>query len=331
MTHTSNLLMRCVAAVALFVAALVAAGFTQNFTITVTISVPVFTCSGFAASGVCGTSFIGGGGQPFAVVGTSAGTTPGLSGTAVELMVPNANHAALNMNYTTAVNVQTFSTTFTFVPDGWNIAFVLSNNTNTASAQNAAGGNFSAGAGCEGSFFQGFPGVPNNTFALELDQASNLSGADQSGPGGGVGSSGAGFYSSAQYYSTGANAANAPNPPGQSPCTPDLSGGSNFTYHGVDKVSTSPVPLNNPATTVLTTTGDTYSVTITYDGSNLTVSLFDVTASGSCPGASCFTKTWNGVNIPAIVGGNTAWVGLAGGTNNPLPNALLINSWSYSN
>jgi hypothetical protein len=69
---------------------------------------------------------------------------------------------------------------------------------------------------------------------------------------------------------------------------------------------------------------------ITYDGSNLTISLYDVTLGGSCPGASCFTYTWPNVNIPSIVGGTMAYVGLASGSNNPMSVPLLINSWSYS-
>ena len=82
---------------------------------------------------------------------------------------------------------------------------------------------------------------------------------------------------------------------------------------------------------VNTTTGHTYSATISYDGSNLTISMFDVTAGGACPGAACFTTTWTGVNVPVIVGGSTAWVGLAGSTGDPNTDSpLLINSFSYS-
>ena len=44
---------------------------------------------------------------------------------------------------------------------------------------------------------------------------------------------------------------------------------------------------------------------------------------------NCFTYTWTNVNIPAIVGGPTAWVGLAGGTNQSVPNPLLINTWRF--
>jgi hypothetical protein len=272
-----------------------------------------FNCSsGFAATGSCGVSLIGYSGQPFGIVGSQNGSSPGLSGSQVELVPGGAGHVGLNLNYQTAVNVQSFSSTFTFIPNGWNISFVLNNNNNTGLHPN----DFGAGAGCEGSFFQGFVGsAPNNVFALELDSYSPLT------------QNGSFTYSSVQYYTPGVFASNAPNPPGQSPCNPNL-GGTNFTYASVTKVSTSPVNLTTGS--ALTTTGHVYSATVTYDGSNVSISLYDVTAGGSCPGSNCFTHTWNNVNIPSIVGGNTAYVGLAGGTNETVPNALLINSFGYS-
>ena len=293
----------------------------------------VFNCSaGFATAGTCGVFFTNSGsdaGQGLFVVGSFNGSNPALAGSAVNLVPAGANHVANNMNWRSAkVNVGQFSTTFTFVPNGWNLAFILNNSNNNPTFNGNA---FSAGAGCEAAFFQAFgqASPPNNVFALELDQASNLLASNQSGPGGGLGQSPS--YSSVQYYDTGHDPPNPPNAPGRSPCIPDLGTDmTGLTYIPVNKVSTSPVPLNNPPTTVQTTTGHTYSATITYDGSNLTISLFDVTAGGACPGAACFTNTWTGVNIPAIVGGTTAWVGLGGGTNNSLPNPLLINSWSYS-
>ena len=320
---------RYILALLLFCIPVAAYAITTNFNITVTISslTSVFNCSGFASSGTCGVSLIGGGGQPFAIAGSPGASSPGLVGSQVNLIPANAVHTGLNLNYLGhVVNVGQFSTTFTYVPNGWNIALTLSNNTNSG-AGNPASIGFTAGAGCEGSFFQGFTGgagPPNNTFALQLDQWSNL----VAQPGGGTPNF---TYSSAQYYDTGHFAANNPLPPGQSPCNPDLGGSdSSWTYAAVTKVTTSPVALNSPAGTLNTTTGHTYSVTISYDGSNLTISMFDVTAGGACPGAACFTNTWTGVNIPAIVGGPTAYVGLAAGTNASVPNPLLINTFSYS-
>jgi hypothetical protein len=196
-------------------------------------------------------------------------------------------------------------TTFTFVPNGWNVSLIIQNSNNNPYANGSV---FAAGAGCEADFFQGFSQAspPNNVFALELDSNSPLT------------ETGAFTYSSVQIYQS-----------GQSPCLPNL-GGTDFTYVPIDKISTSPVPLDSPASTQNTSTGDTYSATVTYDGTNLTLSLYDVTAGGSCPGANCFTHTWTNVNISTIVGGNTAWVGLGGGTNAASSYPLYINSFSFA-
>ncbi len=274
-----------------------------------------FNCSAFAPTGTCGVAINGQGGQAFQLTNAPSGV---LVGSTVNL-IPGAGgggHNGSGMIYQTPVNAQAFTATFTFVPNGKNIAFVVQNNTS------AAGGGspnrpqaFAAGAGCEAGFFQAFtsgtdPEV-NNIFALELDQFSPLLNT-------------APYpytftYSSAMIYSA-----------SQSPCIPPYAG-----THGTDpapsKISTSPVPLNSPAGTGLTTTGHTYNVTVTYDGSNVTLNMFDVTAGGSCPGASCFTNTWGGVNIPALVGGvNTAYVGLTGGTNSDAAGDLIIKSFSYT-
>ena len=310
---------------------------TQSFTIAVTISglTSVFNCTGFATSGnattgLCGVRFPGSsfGTTMQALGATSNNSVSFVSGTTVVLVPAGANHNADNLNYElAAVNVGQFSSTFTFVPDGQNVSFVLSNNTNTSVAGNASNGNFTAGASCEGAFFQAFDGTGpvNKTFAVMLESY-----------GGNAAGSSTFTYSSVQWYEDATQNAgippNAPNAPGMSPCNPDDGGVQvNFTYVGVNKLSTSPVALNNPANTRNTTTGDTYSATVSYDGSNLTISMFDVTAGGACPGAACFTQTWTGVNIPAIVGGTTAWVGLAGATGtvvNPAP--LIVNTFNYS-
>lgn len=286
----------------------------------------VFDCSsGFASSGSCGVSFIGGSGQPFAVVGSNTGTTPALSGSQVNLVTSGAGHVALSMIYQTKVNVQKFKATYTFIWDGWNISFVLNNSDLLGTG--STGKDFSAGAGCEGGFFQGFPyantGSNNtgNVFALMLDGFSSLT------------AGGSTFtYSGTQWYATGnATPPNAPNPPGTSPCNPDL-GGSGYTYVGVNKVSTSPVPLNSPVGSPNTATGDTFSVTITYDGSNLTEDLYDITAGGTCTpvtSVTCFHNVWTNVDIPTVVGANTAWVGLIGSTNTAAPAGLFIPTATY--
>jgi hypothetical protein len=261
----------------------------------------VFSCpSGFSSSGSCGVSLPGASGQPFLVVGTANGSTPAFNGSRVDLIPSGATHAALSLNYQKLVNVNSFTASFTFVPNGQNIAFVLQNSNNGT----FNGASFSSGAGCEAGFFQAFqPVPPNNIFALELDSWSYLGSAQSFS------------YSSAQIYQS-----------GQSPCNPNDSG-PNYTL--IDKISTSPVPLNSPASSQGTTTGDTYSATVTYNGSTFTLNLYDVTAGGSCPGASCFTHTWS-VDIPSWVGGNTAYVGFTAATGETSTYPLYIGSFSYT-
>jgi hypothetical protein len=54
-------------------------------------------------------------------------------------------------------------------------------------------------------------------------------------------------------------------------------------------------------------TTDVMNVQMTYDGTNLTMTITDTTTNAT------FTQTWP-INIPATVGGNTAYVGFTGGT-----------------
>jgi hypothetical protein len=98
-----------------------------NAQISNTSPVAIFNCpSGFAQSGSCGVNFPGvGSNQAFTVFGGTNGSTPGLSGSQVNLIPAGAVHIGLALNYQTPVNVQSFSSTFTFIPNGWNIAFVL--------------------------------------------------------------------------------------------------------------------------------------------------------------------------------------------------------------
>jgi hypothetical protein len=259
----------------------------------------VINCpSGFASTGDCGVGIIAGG-QAFQLNGSPNGSSPALVGSQVLLLPTGATHAALSLNYQTQVDDQAFTANFTFIPNGQNIAFVIQNSNNNP---DFSGPVFSAGAGCEAGFFQAYsqPVPPNNVFALELDSYSPLN------------LTGSFTYSSAQIYQS-----------GQAPC--DI-----LSYPLIDKISTSPVSLNSPAGAQNTTTGDTYSATVTYDGSNLTLSLYDVTAGGFCPGSSCFTNTWTNVDIPSYVSGNTAWVGLMGATGLPGSYPLYVKSFVYN-
>jgi len=63
---------------------------------------------------------------------------------------------------------------------------------------------------------------------------------------------------------------------------------------------------------------DIFNVQMSYDGSNLTMTLTDATTNAT------FTKTWP-INIPATVGGNTAFVGFTGGTGGNTAIQEIIN------
>jgi len=287
------------------------------------VGYPVFNCSsGFTAAGVCGVGGLVSGNGNFQVTGTQSGTTPALSGTQINLINSGANHAALSLMFNAVpVNVQAFTSTVTFIPNGQNFVWMLNNSNNNTSFN---GANFSAGAGCEADFFQGFSQTnpPNNVFALMLDSFQALN------------SAAAFTYSSAQIYRSDVALDGSVVPFVQCGCIGAGNCGTNNASGGnIVKLSTSPVPLNNPPTTAFSTSTHTFSETITYDGSNVTLSLYDVTAGGSCPGAQCFTNTWTGVNIPASVGNsNTAWLGVGsatGSANFPTTN-LYVNTLSYT-
>jgi len=284
----------------------------------------VFNCSsGFASSGTCGVVF-NGTNQTFLLQGAGNGTwAPTLVGTAVQMAPVGGGHTAVSMNYKpSVVNVQAFQSSFNFLPNGWNISLILQNNTSTQGGDYGLGPQFSSGAGCEGSIIQNFPNggltwdPPNNIFALMIDQNSPLTDADAPWNGGGP-YPGTYTYSSTQIYQQ-----------VQEPCNPR--DGSEPYFYQTNRQSTYPVPLNSPATAQNVPTGDNYTATITYTGSNVTLQLYDTTAGNSCPGANCFTYTWNNVYIPSMVNGTTAWVGLGESTNATTTYPLNVNTFSYT-
>jgi len=69
--------------------------------------------------------------------------------------------------------------------------------------------------------------------------------------------------------------------------------------------------------------GDPFTATIGYDGSNLTETIADATTRAT------FTRTYAGLNIPGLVGGGTAYVGFTAGTGG-LTATQAIASWTYS-
>jgi hypothetical protein len=266
------------------------------------INCPVGTGFNFNTSGACSVAPGGyiDGSQAFNYRPDSGA----LSGTSLVLVPADAGHQAWSIVSSSQFNVQAFTETATFVPNGFNMAFVWQNDTSYPAI------NFANGAGGEGGFSQ-FAGVPNlpptNVVGLQLDQYNPIT------------QSGSFTYSSAQLYQT-----------LQDPNLPVVVQAGYLALYPTTKISTYPVPLNDPANSSATTTGDTYSATIVYDGWNLTFSMYDITAGGSCPGATCFTNTWSGVNIPAVVGNTVARPTITAGTSLGTGPALLLNSWVYT-
>ncbi len=163
--------------------------------------------------------------------------------------------------YTTPVNIQAFTTDFTFQlsnPSADGITFTIQNVGPTALG--AIGGSL------------GYAGIPNSV-AIKFDLFSNA----------GEGPDSTGLYTN-----------------GATPTVPAI----NLTGTGIDLHS-----------------GDSIETHITYNGSTLYMTLTDDDT----------LATWSqsfAVNIPAIVGGNTAYVGFTGGTGG-LSSSQKIISWTY--
>lgn len=69
--------------------------------------------------------------------------------------------------------------------------------------------------------------------------------------------------------------------------------------------------------------GDVMQANLTYDGSNLTETVKDLTTGGT------FTHTYTGVNILSIVGASTAYIGFTGGTGG-LTAVQNIQTWTFT-
>src|ERR1700689_367612 len=230
---------------------------------------PVFNCSaGFSTTltNACGIG-IGGINGPgtFEVAGTPNGTLSNWEGTQMLLAQPNADHTALNIDYLhAAVNVQAFTTTYTYIPNGWNTSLTLSNNSNVNAS--GPGSQFTSGAGCEQSIFQSFPSpppppYPNQTFALTLDQHSPLIDANGTGQGGGSQLVNNFTYSGTQIFQSGAD-----------PCNPR--DGTELYFYFTKRISTSPVPLVPVSTFTGSSSGTTLTVTGTPTGAPVVVGMF---------------------------------------------------------
>jgi hypothetical protein len=269
----------------------------------------IFNCTSFnTTTATCGVHFTGQD-QSLNFFAPQAGS---VTGGVLDFVPTGSGHNGNSLWYQTAVNEQAFTASVTFVPSGYdNLAFVLQNENNN-------GNKFTVGfgAGPEGGFSQ-FSGGSNiyvtRVFAFELDQYSTLL------------NSGSFSYSSAQIYQT-----------LQPPFTDGDYLGEGLAWYQTNKISTSPVPLNSPANSQSTTTGDTYTLMLSYDGWNFNACLYDVTAAnGSCSSATSGTGTyfqhsWSGVLIPEIVAGTTSVVGLTNGVSATTTNPLLVSAFSYT-
>lgn len=221
----------------------------------------------------------------------------------------NGGHLGTNLVYQKQVNVKAFEATFTFIPSGKNIALVIQNSSKNSWGQ--YGPTFTSGAGCEAGFFQGYGDDPavDKIFALALMQDMPLK--EVKTPADDVFT-----HSSAMIYKS-----------GESPCSffPKPKWANVTPFSIPTKISTSPVALNSPANKILTSTGDNYEAKISYDGSNVTLDLKNLTKGGAS-----FTHTWKNVNIPDLVGDDKAYVSISAGCNSDCPRRVNVNSFKFA-
>ena len=164
--------------------------------------------------------------------------------------------------YATPVNIQQFTTTFTFQlsnPTADGITFTIQNN--SATALGSGGGGL------------GYATIPNSV-AIKFDLANNA----------GEGPNSTGLYTNGAY-----------------PSVPAIS----LTGTGINLHS-----------------GDYIDATLIYNGTTLTMALTDAITLATW--SQSFT-----INIPAIIGGNTAYVGFTGGTGK-LTSSQKLTSWLYT-
>ena len=270
----------------------------------------VFNCTPFSGStsGTCSVQVMGSGSPDFLIRnGGSFGAG------VVTLATAAPGHQTWNMNYSTPVNVQAFNTSFDFVPNGQNLAIVFNNSTNIPGY---TGNIFASGAGCEGGFFQADVAPTSNSsqnkvFAAQVADSQDWLTYAGSNPWFTV--------SSVQIFQSQIV-----------PCLPNQNQAAGWTYVATNRISTAPVFQQSTTGLQFSVTGHTYSATYTYTGNALTLQMYDKTLGNTCPGAKCFTYTWQQVYIPAIVGGTTSYIGLGAGTNQTSLPALTIDSWRYT-
>jgi Chitobiase/beta-hexosaminidase C-terminal domain/Legume lectin domain len=98
----------------------------------------------------------------------------------------------------------------------------------------------------------------------------------------------------------------------------------NLTDNGTGLYTNGALPTGADATItgVTLTSGNPLNVKLAYNGTALTMTITDTKTKAS------FSKSW-AINIPATVGGSTAYVGFTGATGGQLANQDVL-SWTYS-
>jgi hypothetical protein len=232
----------------------------HNVVITDTDGQSATAINGFTVNS-SGVGFGGG----FGVGSMALNGNAAISGTALSLATNNGQFQVSSAWYPTPVNIQNFTTDFSFqtsagaqTADG--LTFTLQNGSTTALG--GAGGNL------------GYASAITNSVAVKFDLYSNN----------GEGPDSTGLYVN-----------------GASPTTPAV----DMTGSGVDLHS-----------------GDTFHVHMTYDGTNLAMTITDTVTSAA------FSHSWP-INIPSTIGSNTAYAGFTGATGGYTSNQNIL-SWTMS-
>jgi hypothetical protein len=225
-----------------------------------------------------------------------------ISGNAVNMTDGNS-HSGGGLWYNTVQNIQAFTTTFTFqIPglDGYGMFFVIqnSNSTTNATGSSEGGGGFGLSAG----------GTSANGLGY--------------GSGGGVSQPALGNSIGIKFDATPFNSSSwfvEPSPVSSTGLYVD--GGPAIGGNGPNSGYGPEVDLHH--FNIGVGSNDVMQAVITYDGSILTMVLTD-TSTGATTRLS-----WP-VNIPAIVGANTAYIGFCAGTPITSGTTDKLLSWSFS-
>jgi hypothetical protein len=230
-----------------------APNFTQSATATSVITIQSTTAINF--------------GSGFTATGLQSNGRTKLNGTRLQLTDGGASEAS-SAWFTTPVNVQSFTTDFSFQltnPNADGMTFAIQN------AGLTALGSTGGGLGYASTVCNSTTGIPTSV-AVKFDLFQNCQ----------EGNNSTGLYTN-----------------GASPTMPAVTFGGGINLHS----------------------GDIFQVHITYDGTKLTMTITDTVTNAT------FTTSWT-INIPAVVGGNTALVGFTAGTGGQTAKQEIIN-WTY--